>query len=278
MSGNENVDAAARERAQAAMRPSVGRIERMVGEGRIVVEGPTLKEVVSSTGLTSLAPTAVLRPQEEPENDSRSVVVSLSDSHWPGTETDIALPEGEQNPFITEREQAAARLGLDPQLFDAVRVTLGHGLADAQYAAMYPSKMAPAQSAAQAGMEDAASRTRADEPELTVYTTPDCPGCTMTKRQLDKAGVVYKAVDLSGRPDLIKQFQAEGLRQAPIIETSDGQRTAGFDPARIKAIVAAATPQQAPGTPGPSDGTAGGGRPSRAAQQRSRARGGGMHQ
>lgn len=43
MSENENVDAAARERAQAAMRPSVGRIERMVGEGRIVVEGPTLK-------------------------------------------------------------------------------------------------------------------------------------------------------------------------------------------------------------------------------------------
>ena len=268
MSENENVDAAALERAQAAMRPSVGRIERMVGEGRIVVEGPTLKEVVSSTGLTYLEPNAVLRPQEEPENDSRAVVVSLSDLHWPGTKADIALPEGEQNPYITEREQAAARLGLDPQLFDAVRSVLGHGLADAQYEATYSTGRPPA------ALD--VSQAQVEVPELTVYTTPDCPGCQMTTRQLDKAGVAYAAIDLSGRPDLVEQFRSEGLLQAPIIETSDGQRTAGFDPARIKAIVAAATPQQAPGTPGPSDG---GSRPSRAPQQqRSRARGEGMHQ
>ena len=269
MSGNENVDAAARERAQAAMRPSVGRIGRMVGEGRIVVEGPTLEEVVVTTsGLTSLEPTAVLRPQEEPENDSRAVVVTLSDPHWPGAKTDIALPEGEQNPYITEREQAAARLGLDPQLFDAVRSVLGHGLADARHEATYSTgRPADAFNASQAQVEAA---------ELTVYTTPDCPGCQMTTRQLDKAGVAYESVDLSGRPDLVEQFREEGLLQAPIIETSDGQRTAGFDPARIKAIVAAATPQQAPGTPGPSDG---GSRPSRAPQQqRSRTRGEGMHQ
>ena len=76
----------------------------------------------------------------------------------------------------------------------------------------------------------------------------------------------------------MEQFRVEGLRQAPIIETSDGQRTAGFNPSRIKAIVAAATPQQAPGTSGPSDGGGGGGRPTRVPQQqRPRARGEGMH-
>ena len=273
---SESVDVAARELAQTAMRPALGRIERMVGEDRIVVEGPVLKEIVSSSGIRSMEATCSLRPAQEPDDDSRAVVVTLSDPYWPDAQTDITLPEGEQNPYITEQEQAAVMLGVDAQLFDAVRVTLGHGLADAQYAAMYPSKMAPAQSAAQAGMEDAASRTRADEPELTVYTTPDCPGCTMTKRQLDKAGVVYKVVDLSGRPDLIKQFQAEGLRQAPIIEM-DGQRTAGFDPTRIKAIVAAATPQQAPGSSGPSNSGDGGDR--RTPQhRRPRARGEGMHQ
>lgn len=272
MSENENVDAAARERAQAAMRPSVGRIGRMVGEGRIVVEGPTLEEVVVTTsGLTSLEPTAVLRPQEEPENDSRAVVVTLSDPHWPGAKTDIALPEGEQNPYITEREQAAARLGLDPQLFDAVRSVLGHGLADARHEATYSTGRPPA------ALD--ASQAQVEAAELTVYTTPDCPGCQLTTRQLDKAGVAYESIDLSGRPDLVEQFRSEGLLQAPIIETSDGQRTAGFDPARIKAIVAAATPQQAPGTPGPSDGGDGGSRPSRAPQQqRSRTRGEGMHQ
>ena len=271
MSDNENVDAAARERAQAAMRPTLGRIDRMVGEGVLVTEGPTLEEVVvSSSGIRSVVPTAVLRPQEEPENDSRAVVVTLSDPHWVDARTKIILPEGEQNPYITEREQAAARLGLDPQLFDAVRSALGHGLADARYEATYST-----------GTPAAAfnvSQAREEVPELTVYTTPDCPGCQLTRRQLDKVGVAYAAVDLSGRPDLVEQFRQEGLLQAPIIEM-DGQRTVGFNPDRIKAIVAAATPQQAPGSSGPSDGTAGGGRPSRAAQQqRSRARGEGMHQ
>lgn len=125
-------------------------------------------------------------------------------------------------------------------------------------------------------LEQKTAQTQAEEPELTVYTTPNCPGCEMTKRQLDKAGVVYEAVDLSGRPDLVEQFRAEGLRQAPVIETSDGQRTAGFDPSRIKAIVAAATPQQIPGSVGPSDG-GGGARPTPArAPQRPRGRGQGM--
>ena len=123
-----------------------------------------------------------------------------------------------------------------------------------------------------------ASQVQAEAPELTVYTTPNCPGCKMTRRQLDKAGVAYEAVDLSSRPDLVEQFRAEGLRQAPIIETSDGQRTAGFNPSRIKAIVAAATPQQAHGTSGPSDGGGDGGRPTHTPQQqRPRARGEGMH-
>ena len=125
-------------------------------------------------------------------------------------------------------------------------------------------------------LEQKTAQTQAEEPELTVYTTPNCPGCEMTKRQLDKAGVVYEAVDLSGRSDLVEQFRAEGLRQAPVIETSDGQRTAGFDPSRIKAIVAAATPQQIPGSVGPSDG-GGGARPTPArAPQRPRGRGEGM--
>ena len=117
--------------------------------------------------------------------------------------------------------------------------------------------------------------SQAQVPELTVYTTPNCPGCKMTRRQLDKAGMAYEAVDLSSRPDLVEQFRAEGLRQAPIIETSDGRRTAGFDPARIKAIVAAVTPQQVPGSPGSSDGGGGGGSPTRI-PQRARGRGEGM--
>ena len=122
--------------------------------------------------------------------------------------------------------------------------------------------------------EQDASQAQAEAPELTLYTTPNCPGCKMTRRQLDKAGVAYEAVDLSSRPDLVEQFRAEGLRQAPIIEM-DGQRTAGFNPDRIKAIVAAATPQQVPGSPEASDGGGGGGSPTHI-PQRARGRGEGM--
>ncbi|MEZ7761593.1 glutaredoxin domain-containing protein [Actinomyces oris] len=267
-----------REQARAAMRPALDRVERMVGEGRIIVDGPALEDVVSTSGVRSIAPSVVLRPADAPTNDDRAVLISLRDPHLPSTETVITPHEGAQNPYIPERVQAAADLGIQPQLFDAVRATIGDGLASAQYAATYPGKLAPTQGAVQ-GNAEVSSQARADEPELTVYTTPDCPGCQMTRRQLDKAGVAYEAVDLSGRPDLVAQFREEGLLQAPIIETSDGQRTAGFNPDRIKAIVAAATPQQAPGTTGPSDGGEGGSRPSRVPQQqRSRARGEGMHQ
>lgn len=265
------------EQARAAMLPALDRVERMVGEGRIIVDGPALEDAVSTSGVRSIAPSVVLRPADAPTNDDRAVFISLRDPHFPGTETVITPYEGAQNPYIPERVQAAADLGIQPRLFDAVRATIGDGLASAQYVATHPGKLAPTQGAVQENAE-VSSQARADEPELTVYTTPDCPGCQMTKRQLDKAGVAYEAVDLSGRPDLVERFRAEGLRQAPIIETSDGQRTAGFNPDRIKAIVAAATPQQAPGTSGPSDGGGGGSRPSRAPQQqRHHARGEGTH-
>ena len=77
-------------------------------------------------------------------------------------------------------------------------------------------------------------------PDLTtVYTAPGCQGCRMTQQALARAGVTYATVDLSHHPELVEEFRAQGLRQAPIISTPDGVRTSGFDPDRIKAIVAA---------------------------------------
>ncbi|WP_126384533.1 glutaredoxin domain-containing protein [Actinomyces howellii] len=81
-----------------------------------------------------------------------------------------------------------------------------------------------------------------EEAAITVYTTPTCMGCKATVRQLDRAGVGYELVDLSTRPDLVERFRAEGLVQAPVLEGPDGTRTSGFDPGRIKSIVAAAVP------------------------------------
>ena len=94
------------------------------------------------------------------------------------------------------------------------------------------------------------AQTQTDEPELTVYTKPDCPGCTMTRRELDKAGAAYQEVDLTTRPDLVEQFRAEGLRSAPVVEFGD-ERIAGFNPAKIRAIAAQAMSPTPPTAPAP---------------------------
>ena len=102
--------------------------------------------------------------------------------------------------------------------------------------------------------EQGASQAQAEVPELTVYTTPNCPGCKMTKRELDKAGAHYNEIDLTTRPDLIEQFRAEGLRSAPVVELG-AERVAGFNPAKIRAIAAQAmspTPPTAPAHTGAS--------------------------
>ena len=98
------------------------------------------------------------------------------------------------------------------------------------------------------------SQAQAEVPELTVYTTPNCPGCKMTKRELDKVGAHYNEIDLTTRPDLVEQFRAEGLRSAPVVELG-AERVAGFNPAKIRAIAAQAmspTPPTAPAHTGAS--------------------------
>lgn len=233
---------------RAAMLPALDRVERVVGEGRIIVDGPSLEEVVSSSGVRSIAPSVVLRPADAPTDDERAVFISLRDPHFPSTETVITPREGAQvNPYIPERVQAAADLGIQPQLFDAVQATIGDGLANAQYAAMHPSATESVERAAQSTVEATASQTRVEAPELTVYTKPDCPGCKMTKRELDKVGATYQEVDLTTRPDLVEEFTAEGLRSAPVVELGE-QRIAGFDPAKIRAIAAQAMSPTSPTT------------------------------
>lgn len=95
------------------------------------------------------------------------------------------------------------------------------------------------------------SQAQAEVPELTVYTTPNCPGCRMTKRELDKAGAPYNEIDLTTRPDLVEQFRAEGLRSAPVVELG-AERVAGFNPAKIRAIAAQAMSPTPPTAPAPS--------------------------
>lgn len=73
--------------------------------------------------------------------------------------------------------------------------------------------------------------------QVTVYTTPSCVQCNQTKKQFDKLGVPYDAIDLSQHPELTEQFKEDGLLQAPIVVVGQGidsRRWSGFRLDKIK--------------------------------------------
>ena len=77
---------------------------------------------------------------------------------------------------------------------------------------------------------------------VTVYTTPACPGCRMTKWHMDKLGIHYTEVPiLIG--DFAEAFAELELQQAPVVCASvDGNETywGGYRPDRIDALKEAA--------------------------------------
>jgi len=74
--------------------------------------------------------------------------------------------------------------------------------------------------------------------KLTVFTTDNCQACRLTQRQLDKAGVTYLRISLADAAAERDSFIAQGLRAAPIVEVAGADRYGGFDPARLRDILA----------------------------------------
>lgn len=52
---------------------------------------------------------------------------------------------------------------------------------------------------------------------LTIYTTPKCHGCRLSKAILDRAGITYRTVDLSESLDDYRAVKAMGYTQAPVV-------------------------------------------------------------
>lgn len=95
--------------------------------------------------------------------------------------------------------------------------------------------------AAQESVQQASERVEAVaeaaknvDPEVTLYTKSDCPGCFATKRTLDKAGVEYDEINLEEHPELLAQFKRQGKMQAPIVQTKDGDVWTGYNPSKLK--------------------------------------------
>lgn len=73
---------------------------------------------------------------------------------------------------------------------------------------------------------------------ITVYTKPDCPQCTMTKKQLDKLGIEHQVVDVTADPDAHAYVTGLGYQSAPVVVVNDGERHwGGFSPDKLKGLV-----------------------------------------
>jgi len=77
---------------------------------------------------------------------------------------------------------------------------------------------------------------------LTVYTLDHCPACQMTRRQFDKAGLTYMVVDLADAEPERAEFVEQGIRQAPVVEVAGKEPYGGFNPGKIKDIIATFPP------------------------------------
>jgi len=70
---------------------------------------------------------------------------------------------------------------------------------------------------------------------VTVYSTPSCVQCQMTKKQFDKLGIEYTEVDLTEHPEKVAEFKEQGLLAAPIV-TTDIKVWSGFKPGKIASL------------------------------------------
>jgi glutaredoxin-like protein NrdH len=70
---------------------------------------------------------------------------------------------------------------------------------------------------------------------ITVWTKPNCVQCDMTKKELDKRGIVYEEKNLQKNPKAVERFIEEGLLAAPIV-TTDIKRWSGFRLAKIESL------------------------------------------
>ena len=73
---------------------------------------------------------------------------------------------------------------------------------------------------------------------VTVYTKPNCPQCTMTKKQLDRLGIEHRDIDVTVNPDAHAYVTGLGYTAAPVVVIGDGENHwAGFKPDRLKGLL-----------------------------------------
>ena len=73
---------------------------------------------------------------------------------------------------------------------------------------------------------------------ITVYSKPNCVQCSATYRALDKAGLVYRTVDVALDVEALEQVRALGYAQAPVVVAGE-DHWSGFRPDKIRTLALA---------------------------------------
>lgn len=75
--------------------------------------------------------------------------------------------------------------------------------------------------------------------QVTVYTTPTCPQCDMTKKTLTRGNVEFDVVDLSTNPEAMDYVKNElGYSAAPVV-VAGTQHWSGFRMGAIDSLTKA---------------------------------------
>lgn len=72
--------------------------------------------------------------------------------------------------------------------------------------------------------------------QVTVYTTPTCPQCEMTKKMLVKGNIRFDVVDLSADADAMAMVKDLGYAAAPVV-VAGSNHWSGFRHGHISNLI-----------------------------------------
>ncbi len=71
--------------------------------------------------------------------------------------------------------------------------------------------------------------------KVTVYSKPNCPQCTQTKKKLEQKGIAFEVIDISQDKNALQQVLELGYRQAPVVVSGE-KHWSGFRPDLLSAL------------------------------------------
>lgn len=80
--------------------------------------------------------------------------------------------------------------------------------------------------------------TTATVATATMYSKPGCMQCRQTAKEFEKQGIDLDIVDLTQDVEAMAKVTGLGYRNVPVIVASDDNHWYGFDPDRIKGLIA----------------------------------------